>query len=189
MYSFIEALWSRIGIGWLDVAAVAIATATMYAALVVLVRLLGQRTLARMGGFDVAAVIALGSIAGRASLGYTPTMAAGVVSLVTLFVTEAIFGELRRAKLLARALENRGVVLLADGVVLADMVRRAHLIEDELFAGLRRAGLQCTDDAALVILESTGELSVLRRGKPIERRLIHGVRGAERIPGHLLAGT
>lgn len=179
-------LWFRVGIDLPGAIAVVVSTIAIYSFFVLLVRLLGQRTLARMSGFDVAAVIALGAITGRVTLGHTPTLAAGAIALLTLFSAEAIVGEVRRMRFGARLFDNSAIALVIDGVVQRDLMRRAHILDDELRSAMRRAGVRRIEDVAIVVLERTGELSVLTNGTTIDPYMVNGVRGSERIPGHLL---
>jgi uncharacterized membrane protein YcaP (DUF421 family) len=60
-----------------------------------------EPTLAGMSSFDLAATIAVGAVMGRAVLGYTPTLAAGVSGMATLLALQAAFGVLRRSSRLA----------------------------------------------------------------------------------------
>ena len=60
-----------------------------------------EPTLAGMSSFDLAATIAFGAVMGRAVLGYTPTLAAGVSGMATLLALQAAFGVLRRSSRLA----------------------------------------------------------------------------------------
>lgn len=86
----------RLGIGWADAAGVVISTVGVYLAFLILLRLVGQRALAAMSSFDFAAAIALGAVMGRAVLGYTPTLAAGLLGMTTLFALQVTFGLFRR---------------------------------------------------------------------------------------------
>lgn len=53
-----------------------ISTTGLYGAFLLLSRMLGQRVLARLSGFDLLVVIVFGAIIGRAILGQVPTFAA-----------------------------------------------------------------------------------------------------------------
>ncbi|GAA2201274.1 hypothetical protein GCM10009849_25080 [Sinomonas flava] len=48
---------------------------------------------------------------------------------------------------------------------------------------MRLSGIGSQSEVACVILEPTGEISVLRRGTPLERDMFHGVRGMEHLRG------
>ncbi len=111
---------------------VVVSTAGIYVSFVVLIRLTGQRALTSRSSFDFAAVIALGAVAGRVILGYTPTLLAGVIGLTSLLALQAGFGILRRFAWVDNAMSNRPLLLMADGRLLPENLRKAHLIEDEL---------------------------------------------------------
>ena len=180
-------LWREVGLpSWHAAFAVVVSTVAIYAFFVLLVRVLGQRVLSRASGFDVAAVIALGAITGRVTLGYTPTLVAGALALLTLFAAEAVVGELRRVRTMDSLFDNRAVVLVAGGKIQEDLLRRSHFVEDELRASLRRHGVHRLEDAELVVLERTGEISVLHTGRTIDPFVVHNVIGADRLPDDVL---
>lgn len=179
-------LWPRIGLDAWDALAVVLSTIVIYGFFVLLIRVLGQRLLSRMSGFDAAATVALGAITGRVTLGHTPTLVGGIIALATLFAMEAIIGELRRFARAEHLFDNRAILLLVEGRVQRDLLRRAHVVEDEIRSSLRRAGLHQLEDAALVVLERTGDISITRAGRPIDPFLVANVIGADRIPARLL---
>lgn len=181
-----QELWPRIGLDGWDAISVVISTVAIYGFFVLLIRLLGQRLLSRMSGFDVAATIALGAITGRVTLGHSPTLVAGAIALLTLFAVEAVVGEMRRFARAEHLFDNRAILLMVEGQIQHDLVRRAHVVEEEIRSALRRAGLHQLEDAALVVLERTGELSITRAGRPIDPYLVAGIRGVDRIPARLL---
>jgi uncharacterized membrane protein YcaP (DUF421 family) len=132
-----------------------------------------------MSSFDFAAAIALGAVMGRAVLGYTPTLAAGVLGMSTLLALQSAFRILRRHRGVDRVLGNLPLLLLANGEVVVENLRGAKISEDEVRQKLRLAGVHGYGDVAAVILERTGEVSVLRRGETIAAELLDDVRGKE----------
>lgn len=162
---------------------VAVSTAAIYWAFVVLVRLLGQGPLARVSSSDLASAVALGSVIGRAALGYTPNLAGGVVALLTLFAMQALAGQLQRLNRRRRLIDSRPLLLMAGTKTLQENLRRSHMVEDELWPRLRMAGIASPSEVACVILEPTGEISVLRRGTRLDRSTMVDVRGAEHLEG------
>ncbi|MEO7588807.1 MAG: YetF domain-containing protein [Arachnia sp.] len=161
---------------------VIISTAALYWGFIIIVRLLGQRALARISSPDMATVVALGAVIGRASLGYTPTLGAGLLALVTLFAMQALAGQVRRHSLYPTSLNNVPWLLMVGTTAIAENLHRTHLAEGELLAQIRLAGVRHLSEVACVILEPTGEISVLRRGIPMDRNLMADVRGIEHIP-------
>lgn len=166
--------------------AVLLGTVGMYLAMVVLVRVLGQRMLAAMSSYDLVAIIAFGAILGRAALGEVPVLGGGLVALVTLIALRSITSTLRLVPLGARAVSAHPVLLMADGRVLERQLRRARVSPEELQSSLRIAGIHHYDEVAAALLEPTGAISVLRRGEPIDAMLLSGVIGAAHVPPELL---
>jgi uncharacterized membrane protein YcaP (DUF421 family) len=168
----------QLGLSWTDASIVVISAVGVYLAFLILIRIVGQRALAAMSSFDFAAAIALGAIMGRAVLGYTPTLAAGVLGMSTLFALQLGFGVLRRNRRLDRTLSNLPLLIMANGAILADNLRKAKMVEDELRQKLRQAGVRQYGDVAAAVLERTGAISILRHGETIAPELIADV------PGH-----
>lgn len=178
-----ELLW----ISPTEALAVVLATIGMYLALVVFVRILGQRVLSGMSSFDLVAVIAFGSLLGRAALGETPRFAAGVLALATLLTMQGIVGLIRRRGWGATAVTRRPVLLMAGDQVIEGHLRRCHVQLTELQSRLRQSGIRHPREVAAVILEPSGTISVLRRGEPIQPALLDGVAGAADLPAELLS--
>lgn len=160
----------------------------IYLAFLLMVRLFGQRVLSRLSTFDAVVAVMLGAVAGRAVLGDTPTLAAGVLGLGTLFALEAAFGQLRSGIRVSALMNNQAVLLMAGERVLEANLHRVHVVESELFGALRRAGVRSLDEIACVIFEASGTISVLRRGRPVDPRLLEGVMDAHLVPAELLRG-
>jgi uncharacterized membrane protein YcaP (DUF421 family) len=173
----------RLGVSGTDALAVVVSAVGLYLAFLIMLRVVGQRAFAAMSNFDLAATIAFGAVMGRAILGYTPTLVAGVLGMATLLLLQAVSGFLRRSSRLDAALTNMPVLIMADGLVLHDQLRRTKIVEDELRAKLRLAGIHGYGDVAAVILERTGAISVLRRGETIAPEMLSDVRGRDRLAG------
>ena len=175
-------MWAEFGLDWIDAARVVASSIVFYVAVLLLVRFFGQRTLATLSSFDLAAIIALGAVIGRAILGDTPTLVAGLIGLVTLLSLQALTGQLRRTTRVARMVNSPPVLLMAGPRLLDDNLARAHIISSEVYSQLRLAGVRSRGEVACVILEPTGQISVLRRGEKIDRVLLEGVVGIELLP-------
>ncbi|MGV9217796.1 YetF domain-containing protein [Arcanobacterium canis] len=66
-------------------------------------------------------------------------------------------------------------------------MKRAHITRTEVLSELRKKGVHSLDEVAAVILERTGDMSLLRVGTLIDPQMIVGVRSAGEIPQELLA--
>ena len=164
-----------LGSTWQYLLLVAVSTAGIYVAFVVLVRLVGQRSLASMSSFDFACVVALGAVLGRTALLQRPTLAAGVVALVTFVVLQGVLGILRRDRRFDRWINRSPVLLVHEGRLLRQNMDRAHVVEDEIRQRLRLAGVRRLDEVHAVVLERNGAVSVLRAGEDVDPWLLSDV--------------
>jgi len=153
----------------------------IYLAFLLLVKIFGARILTTMTSFDAVVVIMFGAVAGRVILGDPPTLAVGVVGLVTLMCMEAMFGAIQHRAGHSRALNARPVVIMAHGELVNVAAHRAHVSENDLTVALRKAGLARFEQAQCVILEPGGGLSVIRTGEHIDPAMLAGVKGAELV--------
>lgn len=153
--------FSRLFTSWGSVSLVLISTIVIYLVVVGYTRLAGPRSLATMSSFDFAATIAIGStLATVANLG-TP-LAHGVVTLAVLYLAQTGMAYFRRRRDLARALDNRPLLLMQGAEVLEGNLRTARITRSELLAQLRSAGVTRLEEVGAAVLETTGSVSVLK---------------------------
>ena len=169
----------NIGLSANEAGAVAISATGVYAGFLVLVRFAGRRLLGAGDVFDLAAALGLGAIMGRATLGYTPTLGAAGVALATLLGLHIAFGRARRVPGMARLLSPPPVLLVADGRVLEEHLKRTGLRENDLRQKLRLAGIRSYGEVAAAVLERTGAVSVVRRGEPTAPEMFADVEGRD----------
>lgn len=177
--------WQNLGITPLEALLVVLSAVGIYAAFFVLIRTAGQRALASWSTMDKAIVIAFGAVLGRVVLGYTPTLAAGVVGLATMFALFRLEAVLRRTRRGAY-LSSKPILLMAGESLVPAGLRAARIEEDEVYFKLRQAGIRNFSEISLVILEPTGEVSVLRRGELVDPVLLRRIADRSAIPPHLL---
>jgi len=151
----------------------------IYVAVIAIVRLFGQRSLAKLSSFDFPVTVAVGAIVGRTAMVHT-SLAGGVVALVTLFVAQACFGWLRNRTLWFRpVVERRPVLLVSDGRIRPEGMREAHVAREDVMEKLRQAGVGSIDEVRAMVMERSGATSVIT-GR-LDGALLEGVCGAEEV--------
>ncbi len=74
-------------------------------------------------------------------------------------------------------------VAFGSGVeLLSEHLDEARMTEDDLRSKLRMAGVTHPDQVLAVVLESTGDVAVLKVGDDVAPWIFEGVRGAGRLP-------
>ena len=137
-----------------------LSTLAVYAVLVVLVRLVGLRSFSKMTSIDFAMTITTGAVLASTLLNQSPPLAQGVVALVTLFGLQAAVSWGRRHGL-GTLVDNGPVVLMVGRHMLTDNLRKTRVTEDDVWAKLREANVLNPDQVRAVVLETTGDISVL----------------------------
>ena len=145
--------------------------------LLVFVRLTGLRAFAKMSAYDFAVTVAVGSTVAATVLNADTGWWMGALALAALLGVQWAIGLLRqRVPRVQRAMDNEPLVLMRDGIPDHAALATARVSEDDLRQKLRQAGCTSYDDAALVVLETTGDVSVLSRAP--EADVVAEVRGA-----------
>ncbi len=142
-------------------ATVVVTTVGIYLAFIVLVRFVGPRSLSSLSSFDFACMIAFGAVLGRTALLAKPTLMIGLVALLSFFAMQGLLGFLRQNPRLDRWINRPPVMLVADGRLLPQNMRRTHVVEDEIRYVLRRHGVRRLEDVRCVVLERNGSLTVV----------------------------
>jgi len=151
--------------GWPDVARTAIAAGLAYAALVLLLRASGKRTLSKMNAFDLVVTVALGSILATITLSKDVALAEGLVAMGVLVGLQYLVAWLStRFKIVSQTVKAEPALLFHRGVFLQAAMKRERVAEDEVCAAIRKAGHASLDETEAVILETDGSISVISQG-------------------------
>jgi uncharacterized membrane protein YcaP (DUF421 family) len=157
--------------------------AGIYIAVIVFTRLAGLRSFSKMSSFDFAMTVAVGSVVASTTLSGDVSLMLGVVALGALYAVQELIAHARvRIPIASDVLDNRPVLLMKDGEFFTDAMRRAEVTRSDLVAKLREANVLRLKDAKAVVLETTGDISVLHIPSDgvegIDIELLEGVRGA-----------
>lgn len=147
---------------WGALARIAALSTLTYLVVLLLLRVGGNRTLAKTAAFDQVVTVALGSTLATAILSKRTTLADGTAGFLMLVLLQFALAKLiLGSRLVQRLVVAKPQVLVQDGQLRRDDLRRARLAESDVHAALRKAGVGRVRDAALVILESDGTFSVV----------------------------
>ena len=147
--------------------------------IVIMIRIVGLRSLSKMTTFDFIMTIALGSLlAGAGQATDWNGFAQIAVAIVTLFCVQVTAALIRRSSDTAESImQNRPTFLMRDGVIDEDALKQTRVAKSDLIAKLREANVLEMSKVRAVVLESTGDVSVLH-GEVLEDVLTEGVEKA-----------
>ncbi len=144
--------------------------------IVVVIRIVGLRSLSKMTTFDFVMTIALGSLlAGAGQATEWSAIAQIAVAIATLFAVQVTAALIRRSSDKAEAvMQNTPVFLMWEGVIDEEALAKTRVARSDLIAKLREANALEMSKVRAVVLESTGDVSVLH-GDVLEPELVEGV--------------
>ena len=161
---------------WEAVLRVALSAAAVYILVVLALRIIGARALAKMSGYDLIVSIALGSLVAAVPLSTNISVADGFTAILTFLLLQEITRFLQARYWVAHHIvRERPHLVVWDGDLIEDRLKEIDTSVDEVRAAIRQAGLLSVRDAQAVVLENDGAWSVMRRGDTTDLSALDGI--------------
>lgn len=138
--------------------------------LFLITRILGKKQISQLTFFEYVVGITLGDLAGVISTDVQANFTHGMLALGVWFIVPLGLEILAlKSKTLRDLFEGKGTVLIKDGNILEDNLKKERYSVDELLEQLRTKSVFKLADVEFAMLEATGDLSVLlkRENQPI----------------------
>lgn len=149
--------------GWEGLWRTAIVGTLAYAALVIILRVSGKRTLSKLNAFDFVVTVALGSTLATILLDSQTALAEGVLALALLiFLQFAITWLSTRSSGFQALVKAEPSLLVHRGRFLHGALRAERVTEVEILAALRSQGIGDLSEIEAVVLETDGTLSAVK---------------------------
>ncbi len=151
---------------------VALRSATVYVALLVLLRAAGKRHTGQLSPHDVVVILLVANVVQSAMVGRSTSLGSGLVAAATLIVINVLIARLvLRNRRIAPLLAGKPTLLIHNGTVQAHALEHEGIVVEELEAQLRKHGYEQADQVKIAIQEVDGSISVIGFGRIDERRL------------------
>lgn len=138
--------------------------AIVYIACMVLLRVSGRREMSELGPMDLLTMLLLSETVSPALTGGSHSLVAALVAASTLMGMTVLTAWLvRRSRLADRLIEGEAVVLIRDGRVRPDILRRFLITDDDLRAALHAEGMMSVAEVARGFVEAGGKLTFIKR--------------------------
>lgn len=154
---------------------IVVRTALMYGYALLMLRLMGRRSMGQLSAFDFAIVIALGSAVGDPMFyPQVPLIHGMVVITVIVAMERGLAGLVQRSETADTLISGKPILLVNDGRLEANAQGEDTLSREELFSILRTEDVQQLGEVKRAYLEQNGKVSVfhhegdgIRPGLPI----------------------
>lgn len=160
---------------WTEAGLVALSAVLVLISVIVFIRIVGLRSLSKMSSFDFAVTVAIGSTIATTAATSTP-LANGMLAVAVLLATQACISWLRRRTRFQQMVDNQPTLLMCGSDFLDDSMRSCRITRSDVIAKLREANVLSYDEVRAVVLETTGDISVLHGAGPLDENLLTGVR-------------
>ncbi len=136
----------------------------VYAFVVVALRLAGKREIGALNPFDLVVLFFLSNILQNSIIGNDLSISGGFIGAATLMgLNYAVQRFLFSHQRLDRMLEGEATVLIEDGAILHENLKRELVTEDELMVAVHKQGLLELAEVQRAVLETDGNISVFAR--------------------------
>jgi uncharacterized membrane protein YcaP (DUF421 family) len=151
--------------GWTPILRTVVVGVLLFLALVVFLRSTGSRSLSKLNAFDFVVTVAIGSTFGGALLSKGVALAEAVAAFAVLLTMQFLVGFVQaRWPGIKRVVTNPPRLVYYRGTFLRGEMRKQRVVEDELRAVTREEGIGSLESVEAIVLESSGELSVVTSG-------------------------
>jgi uncharacterized membrane protein YcaP (DUF421 family) len=138
----------------------------VYIFIVIVLRLTGKRQVGQLAPFDLVLLLVLSNAVQNAMNGGDNSITAGILSATTLIIANGIVGRITfKSKRMERLIEGRPEILIHNGKLFTDIMKKELVTHHELNAALRAAGCACIEEVHYAILENTGQITVHAKPK------------------------
>ena len=143
---------------------VVISCTVFYLFIIVITRIVGLRSFTTFSSFDFLITLSMGALLASTVVSREIALMEGFIAIGTLFFLQ-MGVSLTRARWgwIKKVIDNQPTLLMENGQVLHDNLRAVRITEDELRAKLRGSNVYNYAQIRAVVLESSGEVSIMRQ--------------------------
>ena len=146
--------------------AIAIRTFIVLLALILGLKFMGKRQLGQMNIYDLVLIMLLANAGQNAMTQGSGYLLPGLISSAVLFLSGwAITKAFSASPELEKRIVGSSVLLLNDGVILKEHLKKELVTFDEVMAAIRQHGLEHVDQVQMAVLETDGTISVIPKSK------------------------
>lgn len=165
--------------GWEGLGRTAVVGALAYIGLVVMLRISGKRTLAKLNSFDLIVTISLGSTLATVLLNKDVALADGLTAFAMLIALQLVVTWLSvRSELIRRAVRSEPRLLFYEGEFLHDALQGERVTRSEAMQAIRSQGILALDEIHAIILETDGTMAIIRQSDAARRTSLEGLAAA-----------
>lgn len=150
----------------------------LYVLVIIYINLLGLKSFSKMSSYDFAHTIAIGSLIASSIATGKPSLFVGLFLIGFLFLVKYIISFLQKKSSWFEGLvNNKPLLLMQNGAILEENLKKSRVSKSELIGKLREANVFQFSEVKAVVLENTGDISVLHSKEEtnVDDEILEGV--------------
>ena len=137
-------------------------TVIMYTYTIFLLRFLGKRGMGQLSSLEVAIIICFGSAVGDPMIQMEVPILYGIVAVTTIAILQIWMERvINKNKKLEEIMEGKAELLVDDGIIQIEILRKNNLSHEDLFRALRNNEVEHLGQVKKAFFETSGQLSVM----------------------------
>ena len=173
MHGLMHELWTNMFALGVPLAEKILRPIIVYVCLIIGLRLSGKRELAQLNPFDLIVLLTLSNTVQNAIIGNDNSVSGGLIGAAALLaVNYLVVRFLYDHRKIDQLVEGRADILIEDGKVHEQRLKRELITKEELAAAARRQGFDTLSEVQQCVLEPGGTLSFTAR-KPATEDIRH----------------
>lgn len=161
----------------------------VYLCLIVFLRIFGKRELAQLNPFDLVVLLSLSNTVQNAIIGDDNSVSGGIIGAFALLaINWGLMWLLYRSPKLNQTMEGSKTVLVQNGVVSEEAMKKETLTYEELISVLNKNGFNNPADVEECVLEPNGTFFV--KGMAVTAETVHSrelLNAVERLTAEVIA--
>ena len=143
-----------------------IRTIIIYTLVLIAIRLMGKREIGQLQPYELVVTIMIADVASLPMQNVSIPLFQGVVPILGLLFTQIVASVLNfHSKTINKYISGKPTVLVAKGKILEDNLKRQKYSIETLLEQIRVCGYQSLLEVAYVVLETSGQISVIPKAE------------------------
>jgi uncharacterized membrane protein YcaP (DUF421 family) len=140
-----------------------IRTVILYVIVMAAVRLMGKRQISEMQTSELVVTLLISNLASVPMQETGQPLINGLIPIVALVISEIVVSALMlKVPIFRKLICGRPVIVIYDGKIQQDEMRRLRMTTEDLFEQLRQKDVFSIQDVAYAIVETNGKMSVIK---------------------------
>jgi len=149
-------------------------SAAVYIFLVLAIRLFGKKEFSQLSVFDIVFILLISNAVQNSMIAADFSFWSGIVSAVTLFIVNFLFKNIiYKIPKLSDWVQGHPVMLIYEGKVIPDNIKKAKITIPELEEAAREHGVNSVKNVNIAVLEIDGSISIVAEETGLFKRKKH----------------